>query len=61
MDGKMNICETCKWWDEEMQDWGVCLLSKTDNNFMIASDEIAAYDPYLETHKTFGCNQHRDK
>jgi hypothetical protein len=52
-------CETCFFYNTEDYSFldGICDLTKTDNNFMRACDEIQAYSPYLEVSKIFRCNQ----
>lgn len=54
-----NTCGNCKHFkpDEYERLGGICLLSRTENEFMAARDEMHENRPYLEVSEKFGCNQ----
>jgi len=53
----LGKCKDCKAWEknEFSELGGRCLHSMHDNKLMVARDDIAAYDPFLETSPEFGC------
>lgn len=57
-------CLSCKWWDNEQGEWGVCTLSDPDHQYSDDPTPIRArtvngmYESVVETHKDFSCSEY---
>lgn len=54
-------CETCRHWDEGLNDYGTCRLISTNDPSRTNTQGIALASGCLSSHADFGCLLHEDK